>query len=130
MCLRSHPALPAIRASLTIAEHHLASWPSVIFRRNLVHPAQVIVERAAAVVGNLSMMEGNFQALREAGVMQRLVRLLEQGPQSRVTEIAAKTLATLAASDSNQTAVRLAGGIPPLMRLLTVRPTDQVHGVI
>ena len=44
-------------------------------------PAQVVVERAAAVVGNLSTLEGNFQALREAGVMQRLVLLLEQGPQ-------------------------------------------------
>ena len=43
--------------------------------------AQVIVERAAAVVGNLSTLDGNFQALREAGVMQRLVHLLEQGPQ-------------------------------------------------
>ena len=39
------------------------------------------MERAAAVVGNLSTLEGNFQALREAGVMQRLVLLLEQGPQ-------------------------------------------------
>ena len=45
--------------------------------------AQVVVERAAAVVGNLSTLEGNFQALREAGVMQRLVLLLEQGPQVR-----------------------------------------------
>lgn len=91
---------------------------------------QVIVERSAAVVGNLSGREQYFPAMREAGAMQRLVELLERGPQSRVTEIAAKTLANLAVDESNQTAIRLAGGIPPLMRLLTVRPTDQVHGVI
>jgi len=89
--------------------------------------AQVIIERAAAVVGNLSSNAEFFAALREAGATQRLVELLEAGPHSRVTEIAAKTLANLAVHDSNQTAIRLAGGIPPLMRLLTLKPTDQAR---
>jgi hypothetical protein len=87
---------------------------------------QVVVERAAAVVGNLSGREQCFPAMREAGAMQRLVALLERGPESRVTEIAAKTLANLAVDESNQTAIRLAGGIPPLMRLLTAKPSEQV----
>lgn len=63
-----------------------------------------------AIIGNLSVDEKHFVALREAGVMQRLVHLLEQDPQSRIPEIAAKTLANLAANDANQTAIRLAGG--------------------
>jgi hypothetical protein len=67
------------------------------------------MERAVAIIGNLSVDERHFVALREAGVMQRLVQLLEQSPQSRIPEIAAKTLANLAANDSNQTAIRLAG---------------------
>ena len=88
---------------------------------------QVIIERAAAVVGNLSSTQDFFPAIREAGTTQRLVDLLEAGPQSRVTEIAAKTLSNLAVHESNQTAIRLSGGIPPLMRLLTLKPTDQVR---
>ena len=70
---------------------------------------QNVMERAVAIIGNLSVDERHFVALREAGVMQRLVQLLEQSPQSRIPEIAAKTLANLAANDSNQTAIRLAG---------------------
>ena len=72
---------------------------------------QSVVERAVAIIGNLSVDERGFVALREAGVMQRLVHLLEESPQSRIPEIAAKTLANLAANDSNQTAIRLAGGL-------------------
>ena len=72
---------------------------------------QSVVERAVAIIGNLSVDGRGFVALREAGVMQRLVQLLEESPQSRIPEIAAKTLANLAANDSNQTAIRLAGGL-------------------
>ena len=72
---------------------------------------QSVVERAVAIIGNLSVDGRGFVALREAGVMQRLVQLLEESPQSRIPEIAAKTLADLAANDSNQTAIRLAGGL-------------------
>ena len=64
-----------------------------------------------AIIGNLSGDEKHFLALREAGVMQRLVQLLEQNPESRIPEIAARTLAILAANDANQTAIRLAGRI-------------------
>ena len=70
------------------------------------------MERAVAVIGNLSSEERRFVSLREAGVMQRLVQVLEQSPQSRTAEIAAKTLAILAANDANQTAIRLAGTSP------------------
>lgn len=70
---------------------------------------QNVVERAVAIIGNLSADEKHFTALREAGVMQRLVQLLEQNPKTRIPEIAAKTLANLAANDANQTAIRLAG---------------------
>ena len=70
---------------------------------------QSVVERAVAIIGNLSVDGRGFVALREAGMMQRLVQLLEESPQSRIPEIAAKTLANLAANDSNQTAIRLAG---------------------
>ena len=69
------------------------------------------MERAVAIIGNLSGDERHFVALREAGVMQRLVQLLEQGPESRIPEIAARTLAILAGNDANQTAIRLAGMI-------------------
>ncbi len=64
-----------------------------------------------AIIGNLSGDERHFLALREAGVMQRLVHLLEQSPESRIPELAAKTLAMLAANDANQTAIRLSGRI-------------------
>ncbi len=72
---------------------------------------QSVMERAVAIIGNLSGDEKHFLALREAGVMQRLVQLLEQNPESRIPEIAARTLAILAANDANQTAIRLAGRI-------------------
>ena len=107
------------------------SWPLHALRQQALSssvtwgPLQVIVERSAAVVGNLSGREQYFPAMREAGAVQRLVQLLERGPQARVTELAAKTLANLAVDESNQTAIRLAGGIPPLMRLLTAKPTEQ-----
>jgi hypothetical protein len=86
-----------------------------------------MVERAAAVLGNLSSNEHFFAGLRETGAVQRLVELLESGPHTRVTEIAAKTLANLAVHEANQTAIRLAGGIPPLMRLLTLKPSPQAR---
>ena len=95
--------------------------------QGLLPGVQVIIERSAAVVGNLSNNQDFFGAIREAGTMQQLVALLEAGSHSRVTEIAAKTLANLAVDESNQTAIRLSGGIPPLMRLLTLKPTDQVR---
>ena len=72
---------------------------------------QSVIERAVAMIGNLSGDEKHFVALREAGVMQRLVQLLEQSSESRIPEIAARTLAMLAANDANQTAIRLAGGM-------------------
>lgn len=87
---------------------------------------QIVTERAAAVIGNLSLSTEYFAAIREAGALQRLVSLLDCGPKSRITEIAAKTLANMAVNDSNRTGIRLAGGIPPLMRLLLERPTEQV----
>lgn len=92
----------------------------------LLHCLQIITERAAAVIGNLSLGEEYFTAIRESGALQTLVSLLDSGPNSRITEIAAKTLANMAVKDSNRTGIRLAGGIPPLMRLLLERPSEQV----
>ena len=86
----------------------------------------MITERAAAVIGNLSTTEQFFSAIRECGGLQRLVTLLDSGPESRVTEIAAKTLANMAGNDHNRKGIRLAGGLPPLMHLLTQRPSEQV----
>ena len=51
---------------------------------------QLLIERAAAVVGNLSTTDHFFSAVREAGRIQRLVRILEFGPTSRTTESTAK----------------------------------------
>ena len=45
--------------------------------------AQVIAERAAAVVGNLSTREEFFLTMRESGALQRLVALLDTGRASR-----------------------------------------------
>lgn len=87
---------------------------------------QLVIERAAAVVGNLSTTDQFFSAIREAGAIQRLVRLLDSGSTNRTTEIAAKTLANLASESSNRKGIRLAGGVPPLMRLLMDRPSEQV----
>ena len=87
---------------------------------------QLVIERAAAVVGNLSTTDHFFSAIREAGAIQRLVRLLDSGSTHRTTEIAAKTLANLASESSNRKGIWLAGGIPPLMRLLMDRPSEQV----
>lgn len=67
---------------------------------------QLVIERAAAVVGNLSTTDHFFSAIREAGAIQRLVRLLDFGPTSRTTEIAAKTLANLASESSNRNGIR------------------------
>ena len=88
--------------------------------------SQLVIERAAAVVGNLSTTDQFFSAIREAGAIQRLVRLLDSGSTHRTTEIAAKTLANLASESSNRKGIRLAGGVPPLMRLLMDRPSEQV----
>ena len=87
---------------------------------------QLVIERSAAVIGNLSTTDHFFSAIREAGAIQRLVRLLDFGPTSRTTEIAAKTLANLASESSNRKGIRLAGGVPPLMRLLMESPSEQV----
>lgn len=89
--------------------------------------AQVITERAAAVIGNLSTTEQFYSAIRECGGLQRLVTLLDCGPTSSVTEIAAKTLANMAANDNNRMGIRLAGGRPPLVHLLTQRPSEQAR---
>lgn len=89
-------------------------------------PDQLVIERAAAVVGNLSTTDQFFSAIREAGAIQRLVRLLDSGSTHRTTEIAAKTLANLASESSNRKLLRLAGGVPPLMRLLMDKPSGQV----
>lgn len=88
---------------------------------------QLVIERAAAVVGNLSTTDQFFSAIREAGAIQRLVRLLDSGSTNRTTEIAAKTLANLASESSNRKGIRLAGGVPPLMRLLMDKPSEQVR---
>lgn len=93
----------------------------------LCRGVQLVTERAAAVIGNLSLGAEYFTAIRESGALQRLVALLDSGPRSRITEIAAKTLANMAVNDSNRTGIRLAGGIPPLMRLLLERPNEQVQ---
>ena len=87
---------------------------------------QLVIERAAAVVGNLSTTDQFFSAIREAGAIQRLVRLLDSGSTNRTTEIAAKTLANLASESSNRKGIQLAGGVPPLMRLLMDKPSEQV----
>jgi len=79
------------------------------------------------VVGNLSTTDQFFSAIREAGAIQRLVRLLDSGSTNRTTEIAAKTLANLASESSNRKGIRLAGGVPPLMRLLMDKPSEQVR---
>ncbi len=78
-------------------------------------------------MGNLSTTDQFFSAIREAGAIQRLVRLLDSGSTNRTTEIAAKTLANLASESSNRKGIRLAGGVPPLMRLLMDKPSEQVR---
>ena len=87
---------------------------------------QVVTERAAAVIGNLSTSRDYFSSIRESGALQRLVALLDAGSTSRVTEIAAKTLANLSIDDNSRKGIRLAGGVPPLMRLLLEKPSEQV----
>mmetsp|Transcript_14126 Transcript_14126/g.42637 ORF Transcript_14126/g.42637 Transcript_14126/m.42637 type:complete len:847 (+) Transcript_14126:158-2698(+) len=94
--------------------------------RLLEQPQKVVCERAVAVVGNLSTSSEYFGALREAGVLGRLVALLNGGTSSRVTEIAAKSLANLGSAPTNKTTIRLAGGIPPLVALLMEQPSPQV----
>ncbi len=86
---------------------------------------QVVTERAAAVIGNLSTSRDYFSSIRESGALQRLVALLDAGSTSRVTEIAAKTLANLSIDDNSRKGIRLAGGVPPLMRLLLEKPSEQ-----
>lgn len=87
---------------------------------------QAITERAAAVIGNLSGTEQFFSAIRECGGLQRLVFLLDSGPDSKVTEIAAKTLANMAGNVNNNKGILLAGGRPALINLLTQRPSTEV----
>lgn len=89
--------------------------------------AQMMVERSAAVIGNLSTTEQFFGAIRERGGLQRLVQLLDSGHMAKVTEIAAKTLANLARSPNSKLSIRLAGGLPPLVNLLTQRPSSEVR---
>ena len=105
-----------------------ANRTSCLIQKPNLLPAllQLVIERAAAVVGNLSTTDQFFSAIREAGAIQRLVRLLDSGSTHRTTEIAAKTLANLASESSNRKGIRLAGGVPPLMRLLMDRPSEQV----
>ena len=86
---------------------------------------QVVTERAAAVIGNLSTSRDYFSSIRESGALQKLVALLDAGSTSRVTEIAAKTLANLSIDDNSRKGIRLAGGVPPLMRLLLEKPSEQ-----
>jgi hypothetical protein len=88
---------------------------------------QMVAERGAAVLGNLSVSEEYFAGLREAGAIPHLVALLECSPTSRMTEIAASTLANLAVNESNRAAIRVAGGVPPLVKLLMERPSEQVR---
>lgn len=88
---------------------------------------QVACERAVAVVGNLSTCSEYYAALREAGILGKLVNLLNLGASSRVTEIAAKSLNNLASAPTNRTAIRLAGGVPPLVALLMEQPSPQVR---
>ena len=88
---------------------------------------QMMVERSAAVIGNLSTTEQFFAAIRERGGLQRLVQLLDEGPHVKVTEIAAKTLANLAGVANSGKSIRLAGGVPPLVNLLTQRPGSEVY---
>ena len=86
-----------------------------------------MVERSAAVLGNLSQTEQFFGAIRERGGLQRLVELLDSGPSAKITEIAAKTLANLATNANSRKSIRLAGGVPPLVNLLTQRPNAEVR---
>lgn len=88
---------------------------------------QPITERAAAVIGNLSSTEQFSSAIRECGGLQRLVALLDSGPEAKVTEIAAKSLANMAGNENNRKGIELAGGRPALISLLTQRPTAEVQ---
>ena len=94
-----------------------------------LHHVQAITERAAAVIGNLSGTEQFFSAIRECGGLQRLVALLDSGPESKVTEIAAKSLANMADNENNRKGIELAGGRPALIHLLTQRPSREVAHV-
>lgn len=94
--------------------------------RLLEQPQKVACERAVAVLGNLSTSSEYYAALREAGVLAKLVTLLQVGSSSRVTEIAAKSLANLASTPANKTGIRLSGGVPPLVALLMEQPSKQV----
>ena len=87
---------------------------------------QPVTERAAAVIGNLSSTEQFSSAIRECGGLQRLVALLDSGPEAKVTEIAAKSLANMAGNENNCKGIELAGGRPALISLLTQRPSAEV----
>ncbi|KAK9864085.1 hypothetical protein WJX84_012086 [Apatococcus fuscideae] len=103
-----------------------AGVPSLVRLLSTANPDQVVTERAAAVIGNLSTSRDYFSSIRESGALQKLVALLDAGSTSRVTEIAAKTLANLSIDDNSRKGIRLAGGVPPLMRLLLEKPSEQV----
>ena len=105
-----------------------ASWhatTAIDAHLKLKSSMQVVTERAAAVIGNLSTSRDYFSSIRESGALQKLVALLDAGSTSRVTEIAVKTLANLSIDDNSRKGIRLAGGVPPLMRLLLEKPSEQ-----
>lgn len=78
-------------------------------------------------------MMDTFAPLRESGIVQKLVKLLEHGtgtccpllsprtppgPESKVTQHAATALSNLVQEPHTAKSVRLAGGVPPLLQLL------------
>lgn len=81
-------------------------------------PSQVTMERTAAVIANLTSMMDTFASLRESGIVQKLVKLLEHGPESKITHHAVVAIANLVQDQHTAKSVRLAGGVPPLLQLV------------
>lgn len=97
------------------------------YKSGFIRILQAITERAAAVIGNLSSTTQFFPAIRECGGLQRLVALVDAGPDAKVTEIAAKSLANMADNENNRKGIELAGGRPALINLLTQGPSAEVE---
>ncbi len=63
-------------------------------------------------------MMDTFASLRESGIVQKLVKLLEYGPESMITHHAVVAIANLVQDHHTAKSVRLAGGVPPLLQLV------------
>lgn len=104
-----------------------AALPSLVNLLGEGEENEAITERAASVIRNLSTVSDHFGPLRESGAVQKLVRLLDKGPESKLTEVAVVAMANLAQESHNRKSLKLAGGVPPLMQLMLDTPDKQLQ---